>query len=163
MMSRIFRPYIPLRIRCEVATRQLGWNEPYTLVKVHHCGYGALLEMMLHPLAVQLGCNVSELRLDHEPALALRPLMHKRKTGTVVYKPDANDPEFLFYRPHGAQHAGSHDIKTRIRGDHGQFSDIALIKRQRRRERGPKPKRGPKIVSRGFPKIKRPFPKRSFK
>jgi hypothetical protein len=70
-----------------------------------------------------------------------------------VYEPDANDPEYLVYRPHGAQHAGSHDVKTRIRGEHGQFSDIAMIKRQRRRERPAK--RKAKIPSRPFQKRKK--------
>jgi hypothetical protein len=67
----------------------------------------------------------------------------------------------LNYLPHRTEFEESHDVKTRIRGPHGQFSDVALIKRQRRRERGPKPKRGPRIMSRGFDKKSRPFPKRT--
>jgi hypothetical protein len=106
-------------------------------------------------------CRVDEMRLDHDPALALRQQFKNGRGEIIRYVPDANSPDDLQYRPHGAQHEGSHDTKTRIRGPHGQYSDIQLIKRQRRRDRGPKPKLGPKIRSRGFDKVKRPFPKRS--
>jgi hypothetical protein len=104
-------------------------------------------------LADAFGCEVSELRLDHDPPLALRPQERRGLGRKTYYTPDANDPEHLFYRPHGAQHAASHDVKTRIRGEHGQFSDIAMIKRQRRRERPAK--RKAKIPSRPFQKRKK--------
>src|SRR6185369_1150215 len=55
----------------------------------------------------------------------------------VRYVPDANDPANLKYRPHGAQFDGTRDAQNRTRGEHGQFSDIALIKRERRRTREP--------------------------
>ena len=103
------------------------------------------------------------MRLDHDPPLAARP-KHRRGLGKrTYYIPDANDPNHLFYRPHGAQFAGSHLIKTNVRGDHGQHPDRVLIKKNRRIERGPKPKRGPKIKSRGFEKSAgAKWPKRSF-
>lgn len=134
-MPRLYRPHIPLEVRCLVATRQLEHND--FLLRLVEASYeGRLrnfLDHLLGRLATKFGCKVKDLRLDHDPPLAARPFMHKRKTGTVVYKPDANDPDHLFYRPHGTQFDGSHDVKTRIRGDHGQYSDVALIKRERRR------------------------------
>jgi len=63
------------------------------------------------------------------------------------YHPDANDPQYLIYRS-----AANHDIKTRVRGDGAQFSDLALIRRQKKRDRPPKEKR---------PWPKRKFPKRA--
>ena len=87
----------------------------------------------------------------------------------TYYIPDANDPEHLFYRPHGAQFAGSHDVKTRIRGDHGQFSDLALIKRERRRQKKATPAKrdftfrtNKSKLKRKWPKRKTNWPKRSF-
>jgi hypothetical protein len=80
-------------------------------------------------------------QLDHDPSLALRK-QHKRN-GVISYDPPANDPEYLFYRD-------DHHTKTFLRGDHGQYSDIVLIKRERRRNRAAKPKR--KIPSKPFPK-----------
>lgn len=116
-------------------------------------------------------CDRSELRLDHDPPLALRPQHRKGLGRKTYYVPDANDPEHLKYRPHGPQHDGSHDVKTRVRGDHGQFSDLALIRREKRRlgkaERKPKPKwakRGKKSTTAKarFARGKTRWPKRKF-
>jgi hypothetical protein len=88
-------------------------------------------------------------QLDHDPPLALRE-RHRRWTGSRIaayYDPPANDPEHLFYRD-------DHRTKTFLRGDHGQYSDITLIKRERRRNRPAKPKR--KIPSRQFQKRREP-------
>ena len=94
-------------------------------------------------------------QLDHDPSLALRKKQRRWNGMRMVshYDPPANDPEYLFYRD-------DHHTKTFQRGDHGQYSDIVLIKRERRRNRPAKPKR--KIASRPFPPSKnhRPFPKR---
>lgn len=132
---RLYRPHIPLRVKCQVLARQLKWHDPDMLLRLHRKNYGALLDRLKADFAKALGCEVGDLRLDHEPALALRPKVDSGKA--ALYSPAANDPLYLEYRPHGAQHDGSHDVKTRIRGEHGQFSDVALIKRQRRRERPP--------------------------
>lgn len=134
-MARLYRPSIPLFVKCQVLIRQLEYDDlsAKIMLAVHQRKYGALVENLLGRLAGKLGCERSELRLDHDPALGMRK---KRGEGkNTVYAPNANDPAFLRYRPHGAQHEGSHDVKTRIRGDHGQYSDVVLIKRQRRRER----------------------------
>ena len=159
-MGKLLRPHVPLVVRCEVAARQLGWNEPAFLVGMHSLGYARLLERLLPQLAIKLKCGVSDLRLDHDPALGAREKVFKRGVH-VDYIPAANDPDSLRYRPHGPEFEGSHIIKTNHAGDHGQHPDRVLIKKQRRIERGPKPKRGPKMQSRGFDKVSRPFPKRS--
>lgn len=108
------------------------------------------LDQLRNELARSIGCEVSDLRLDHDPPLAARRKLQYSSVIKPTYFPDANDPDHLAYRPHGTQFDGSHDTKTRIRGDRGQLCDISLIKKLRRIERGPKPKRGPKIQSAGF-------------
>jgi hypothetical protein len=103
-------------------------------------GLGKLLDRLLARLAPLLGCEVKDLRLDHTWALENRPKRFKKGVH-VDYYPPANDPEWLGYRPQGTQFAGSHDVKTRIRGDRGQLSDNALAKKERRRLRKLDPKR----------------------
>lgn len=134
-MPRLYRPPIPLEVRCRVALKAHGTMWPDDLIaEVKKArGLGKWLSGMLAELAGLLGCEVRDLRLDHDPPLALRK--RKGDGNKTIYSPPANDVEFLFYRPHGAQFAGSHDIKTRVRGDHGQYSDLALIKRERRRNK----------------------------
>jgi len=78
--------------------------------------------------------NTDRLHLDHDPPLALRQF--DKLTGK--YLPDANDPEYLRYIP-----ADQHRIKTFVRGEHGQRSDTAQIKRNRRRLKPRKPKGRP--------------------
>ena len=153
-MPRLLRPHIPLEVRCRVVLRQLGEmfvdqaienrrprrDAGYMVgvVGLPGGGFGAYLDELLDRLAELLACDVKSLALDHDPALGARRKVF-RKGVHVGYVPDANDPEHLIYRPHGAHFEGSHDVKTRIRGEHGQFSDIALIKRDRRRERKKNP------------------------
>lgn len=132
-MSRLFRPAIPAEVRCRVLLRQLGEMFPEAVIAEHRRGLGALAEALQRRLAELLQCTVKDLRLDHDPPLGLRPRSGEGRA--TVYVPDANDPEFLAYRPHGTEFEGSHDVKTRIRGDNGQFSDITLIKRERRRQK----------------------------
>lgn len=130
---RLFRPHIPLEVRCRVALRQLGEMWPDRLIDENAGALGKLLAFKLVMLGCLLQCEVKDLRLDHDPPLGARA---KRGTGkNTRYTPAANDHEHLFYRPHGTQFAGSHDVKTRIRGDHGQYSDVVLIKRERRRKK----------------------------
>lgn len=173
-MARLYRPHVPITVKIAVAERQV--TELSRLAAPARPGWARLL-WLLDVIARKTGCEIAELRLDHDPALAARPLMHKRKTGTIVYKPDANDPDHLFYRPHGPQHAGSHLVKTNVRGDHGQHPDRVLIKKARRLEQSRncetprKASRFPKVAARvkhsaGFGRQKtkwasRPFPKRS--
>jgi hypothetical protein len=160
-MGRLYRPHIPLSVRVEVAERQLrDLGEIKGVIAVGGPRTSEnKLRTLLPWLARVLLCELSELRLDHDPPLGARPkIVEGRK---MIYSPDANDPIYLQYRPHGPEHDGSHLIKTNVRGDHGQHPDRVLIKKQRRIERGPKPKRGPKIQSRGFGNVSRPFSRRS--
>ena len=146
-MPRLYRPYIPIKVRREVAIRQLKKvSEPWWAV-----GHSAApLSYLLWDLAVRLSCKVEDLRLDHDPALATRRRLTLK--GKIRYIPDANHPDFLIYRTkHG------HHIKTNVRGDGAQYPDRVLIKRERKRREGvrakPKPKRkwpSKKIPSRPF-------------
>lgn len=164
-MARLYRPAIPVEVRCRVVLRQLGEMFADDVIRANRFvpravptrSLARLLAEKLEQLAALLKCEVKELRLDHDPALGLREKIGDGKK--TRYVPDANDPEHLAYRPHGAEHAGSHDVKTRIRGDHGQYSDIVLIKRERRRERRAcnKPAKKARVLAK-----KTKWPKRSF-
>lgn len=148
-MPRLWRPTIPVEVKCRVVLRQLGEMFIDRVIESNRCrpgnaylkgigvpttrpGLGRLLAESLNRLAELLNCKVEDLRLDHDPALALRQRRGEGKQ--TVYTPNANDAAHLLYRPHGTQFSGSHDVKTRIRGDRGQYSDIVLIKRERRRQ-----------------------------
>lgn len=171
-MARLYRPHIPIQVKCLVGLRQTGWQTPSAiamLFRLHKGHLGKLLDSILIELAAKLGCKVHELRLDHDPPLALRKRrLYGYPQTACCYVPDANDPDHLRYRPHGAEHDGSHDVKTRVRGDHGQYSDLALIRREKRRtaktttKYNRKNNRRPKIRSRGFDKAKRKMRSRPF-
>lgn len=159
-MPRLLRPHIPLEVRCRVVLRQLGEMWVDDAVSHRKTSARRFLDELLSALAELLGCEPKDLRLDHDPALGARQKIF-RKGAHVGYTPDANDPKHLIYREKHAHH-----IKTNVRGDGAQHPDRVLIKKNRRIERGPRPKRGPAIRSRGFQKGpkrswgKRPFPKR---
>jgi len=161
---RLYRPHIPFSVRVVVAIRdcyRAGINPP---ARGEQEALGHFLKRLLAALSAAIGCEVADLRLDHDPALGARPKERRGLSPKTFYTPDANDPDHLFYRPHGPEHAGSHLIKTNVRGDHGQHPDRVLIKKNRRRENGPKPKRGPPMKSAGFraTKTKPKWPKRPF-
>lgn len=165
-MARLYRPHIPLAVKIAVAERQVT---ELTRMAAPERPLSGRLEFLLVIVARKAGCEVADLRLDHDPPLAARPKGRRGLGNKTYYIPDANDPEHLRYRPHGPQFEGSHLVKTNVRGDHGQHPDRVLIKKARRIERGPRPKRGPKIKSRGFAtkgaKLgggKTKWPKRSF-
>jgi len=65
-------------------------------------------------------------QLDHDPALVNREFNKRNHR----YTPDANDPVYLVYRTKDA-----HDIKTRVRGDGAQHSDLGLRRKMKRIER----------------------------
>lgn len=158
--GRLPRPPIPVLVRLDVASRQLVergvWSAEKRQAALGTKPYGAQLRAALTDLARTIGCEVSELRLDHEPPLGAR---EKIWEGAVMasrilgYIPDANDPERLLYRPHATAFDGSHDTKTRLRGEHGQHSDIVRIKRQRRLEREQAGIARPKAKIRGGGKL----------
>lgn len=137
-MVRLYRPHIPFDVRCRVALRQLGEMWPDRVIAENKGRYGPLLDELITRLARLLSDEeIVELQLDHDPPLGAR---EKRYGGGLSpmtrYTPDANDPEHLIYRLKVA-----HGIKTRVRGEHGQYSDLALIKRARRREKKVEKKR----------------------
>lgn len=153
-MPRLYRPHVPVEVRCRVAMRQLGEMWPDNVIEAVRAmrggSLGALLSVLLAKLAGLLGCDVEDLRLDHDPALATR--MRRTRAGKTLYSPDANDPAHLIYRT-----AHAHLIKTNVRGDAAQHPDRVLIKRARRKNRI-----GIKAAKKDSPKRKwpsRPFPK----
>lgn len=147
-MPRLYRPHIPLEVRCRVVLRQLGECWPDDVIEsykpkpgdaylkglggvfVPRARLAVLLAVKLDALAVLLDCKAEDLRLDHDPALATRmkrTAWHRGKEITI-YSPDANSPDYLIYRE---KHA--HLIKTNTRGEHGQHPDRVLIKKEKRR------------------------------
>lgn len=133
-MTRLVRPRIPLDVKLTIILRQLGGMPGYVNdIVAEACAsrrLGVKHDEALGRFANLTGCDVSDLRLDHDPALENREKVF-RKGVHVDYVPAANDPEHLFYRPHGTQFAGSHDVKTRIRGDRGQLPDNMIAKKNR--------------------------------
>lgn len=129
-MPRLYRPHIPLEVRCRVVLRQIGEIWPDEVINGTRGSLRVLLDDQLEKLAELLGCKVEDLRLDHDPALATRMKRPLGMTGKWVYTPDANDPEFLIYREKHAHH-----IKTNVRGDGAQHPDRVLIKRERKRRK----------------------------
>lgn len=153
-MSRLYRPAIPVEVRCRVALRQLGESNIDEIIENNraqptngymsgigastagHKSLGRLLETLLPRLADHLNCKEADLRLDHDPALEnrMRRTITKIWRGEIkqitIYSPDANDQRSLTYREKHAHH-----IKTNVRGEHGQFPDNTIAKRERRRQK----------------------------
>lgn len=146
-MARLFRPTIPVEIKCRVALRQLGELWPDDAIKAHKGALGAFLAQLLKKLAELLGED--ELHLDHDPPLAIRPRFRRGLSKKTYYVPDANDPEHLIYR--GAQ---AHRVKTNVKGDGAQHPDRVLIKKERRRRNKKRNK-----IRRNWPKHKLRWPK----
>ncbi len=143
-MNRLYRPYIPIAVRVQVAERQVGFPP---------CPEATPSSRLEGLLLMLFGDEPAD--LDHDPPLGAREKIWK--DGKVVgYIPDANDPDHLVYRAHA-----THLIKTNVRGLRGQHPDRVLIKKQRRLERPSKPKRkrewprGRKISNRGFSSLRK--------
>lgn len=109
------RPYIPLSVRLSVAERMAGFK-PY-----HEADSASRLAGIL--LMLFAGAKA---HLDHDPPLRVRAFNPR----TGKYKPDANDPRYLVWRT-----AEDHRVKTLVRGERGQYSDLILINRERKREK----------------------------
>lgn len=178
-MSDRPRPYTPYEVRCRVALRQIGWTAQGidNLLSLHRpchradlkgsTGYKRLLKNILPELAEKLECTVAELRLDHNPALILRPYNPRIKNIAARYTPNANDPDALIYRS-----VHDHHIKTNVHGDGAQRSDTSQrvylrkveknkVKREGRRRRPVKAKRPSRPIPQRRnawpPKGSRPF------
>jgi hypothetical protein len=119
------RPHIPIPTRIKVARRQLfffGVND--ALMQKDHCETPAVyLDRLLGGLSIYLGAMFKPLHLDHDPALCNRKYSYR----TGKYTPDANDIRYLIYRTQA-----DHDIKTRVRGDGAQLSDLAKLRKTKR-------------------------------
>jgi hypothetical protein len=144
-MARLFRPHIPLKVRCQVAERQLRERDPekHGYVVPGKKTAGNRLRILLPWLANTFGENI-KLELHHRPALLNREWVARRND----YDPPANSPDHLIYLPED-----DHDIETRVRGVGAQRSDLSqaryLKKVARNRETRPKasgfPKRPPHV------------------
>lgn len=121
------RPHIPLDVRIKVAQRQL--RDQFGMTVDRDLGEEAevYLDRMLTTLSICLRDELfAPLQLDHDPALCNRKFSER----TGKYKPDANDPRFLIYRT-----KFDHEMKTRVRGDGAQYSDLALRRKFKRIEK----------------------------
>lgn len=135
---KLLRPYIPLKVRVEVAFRQMFLKDMAGLVdaRLRARPDRERLDEAIHALF-----GKARVHLDHCPPLMLR---ERRRDGTYV--PDANDPEFLVYRS-----KEDHRTKTFVRGDGAQRSDMG----QRRYLK--------KVAANRKPKRKHKWPKRKLK
>lgn len=158
-MSRLPRPLIPTHVKLTVALRQLGSLDKTAIVlRVREATrlrqLGAALSYAKEELARKFGCEVADLRLDHNPAIENREklveLPNGRRVRTVIvpkgaevirYFPDANDPEHLLYRPHSPEFALSHLIKTNVSGDGAKHSDRAMAAKNKNIARNRDPRR----------------------
>jgi hypothetical protein len=120
-MSRLSRPHIPLHVREMVLDRQMrevGFKPSWASRQ----GRSVATRLRLK-LEEFFGCAPVE--LHHQPALVNRQYL-----GAGLYSPLANDPNYLVYLT-----ADDHDIETRVRGQHGQYSDLAMARKRKRKER----------------------------
>lgn len=139
---RLPRPYIPWSVREQVVDRQMeeaGMWPSFAAETARSCERRVRLK-----LEELFGRPVD---LHHRPALINRERSTVFKTGALAYIPDANNPNYLIYLFAGA--GEEHDVETRVRGQHGQHSDLALVRKRRRKERKAK-------------RPKRQWPKRKF-
>ena len=145
-MTRLLRPYIPLKVREQVALRQmrealipLPWFAKYPR------NAAVRLRILLRTLF-----GLGKVELHHRPSLVNRE--HTRDGG---YKPDANNPDYLVYL-----RKDEHDIETRVRGIGAQLSDLAIARKRKRRERK-ETRRKTKWATRKL-RSRSTFPKRRF-
>ncbi len=135
---KLVRPYIPVKVRCEVIARQLMMRGKTGLVLQAITSFpkdSARLEFMLRTMFGDQPCH-----LDHEPPLCLRHVIDAAKG---IYDPPANSAESLIYRT-----AEEHRVKTFIRGDGAQLSDAGKRRKEIRRNRAKRPSRWPPKGSR---------------
>lgn len=134
-MSRLPRPHIPFAIRVQVAARQCLARQTVfprsqaALVSGVLASRSTLDEKLKTLLAMLFGERKAE--LHHNPAL-----VNRQRTTSGDYTPPANDPDFLEYLVDD-----DHDIRTRVRGAHGQHSDLGLARKMKRIKRNRDPHR----------------------
>ena len=144
---RLHRPFIPLSVRVQVAERQfdktvaaIGAIDPEKneherdmlvfrdFVDREHWRRGTSLDKQLWTL-LRFLFGEQRVELHHQPALCNR-MRRTKLSGEVAYSPDANDPNHLIYLV-----KQDHDIETRVRGQHGQHSDLAIARKRKHKER----------------------------
>ena len=168
-MAPLPRSYCSVETRCRVALAQLGemWADRVIADHKARRALGALLREKLEKIAELLGCDVANLQRDHDPALVNRKklvelpdgrrrrvIIPPRGARVIRYYPDENDWRFMVYRP-----KARHVVKTRVRGDHGQLSDLALARKEKRRlERAV----SEQVAKVRHPKVKRKIQGRNF-
>lgn len=140
------RPYIPMRARVHAgelqAERSPRVTSDWWLFYNTHVRKMPLRKRLDYLLDAMF--DGEEVQLDHDPALSLRKV-----TATGQYRPHANNPHFLVYRP-----KGEHLQKTtgRLPGAArtitSKGSDVWLAKKYRKLGANKRPKR--KIPSRKF-------------
>jgi hypothetical protein len=126
-MPRLPRPNIPLAVRVKVAERQLREVHPLAASILYGLDEPMPLGRRLQRLLVAI-FGKAKIELHHRPALVNR--RRYVRSGKVFYDPPANDPNHLVYLPED-----DHDIETRVRGLHGQHSDLGLVRKRKRKER----------------------------
>jgi hypothetical protein len=126
---RLPRPFVPLAIRAKVARRQVDekWPPPGS-VDVVLPDTARASHKLYHWLCLLFPDEPCQ--LDHDPPLAARKKIRDKNGAVIGYSPAANDPDFLVYRA-----KEDHRVKTYVRGEHGQYSDTVLIKRERKRDK----------------------------
>jgi hypothetical protein len=160
-VSRLPRPNVPTAIELAVVLRQLGGFDVAAMVAAakKERRLGAQRDSSLFVLACDLGVLVDTLELHHRPSLVNRDKIFSCGI-QVGYDPPANSADHLIYLA-----ADDHDIETRVRGLHGQHSDLGIARKNKRiaRNRDPK-RRRVKIKSKGFQKgPKRKIQSRGFR
>ncbi|PWT73732.1 MAG: hypothetical protein C5B60_07830 [Chloroflexi bacterium] len=124
---RLERPHIPITTRVQVAAWQCtccGKLEA-VLEAAQLPRPSDQLAHLLHALFDNEPCH-----LDHDPPLCLR---HRTPKG--AYDPPADSVHHLVYRT-----AQDHKIKTFVRGDGAQLSDMAKRRKELKRRRKSKPR-----------------------
>lgn len=147
---RLERPYIPIAVRVQVASRQLR-DIGIKSIPGMQATDGRRLQVMLNLLF-----GDAEYQLHHRPALCNRPSVVRTVKGKpkTFYDPPANDSDHLIYLE-----KGEHGIETRVRGVGAQRSDLGQRRYLKRVARNRASKTGAKVRR---PKVKRAWPSRPF-
>jgi hypothetical protein len=124
-MSRLPRPRIPVMVRLTVADRQC-LSAFGQIFRVIFCRSNE--KHLKAALFALFGDKKAE--LHHRPSLVNRP----RKGGD--YDPPANSPDYLVYIA-----KDDHDVETRVRGLHGQHSDLGMARKNKQIAKNRDPKR----------------------
>ena len=144
---KLLRPYTPIPVRIKVVQRQLLRFDVAAPDREKGERQDVYLDRLLGLLSTLMDALFEPLQLDHDPALVNRKKIF-RNGKHVGYSPAANNPDYLIYRTKAA-----HDIKTRVRGDGAQYSDLALARKNKRIEKRRAKKEHGRPKSRKLPSL----------